>query len=95
MICALSDCDFVTNERNQEPMLGLSDLINGSCRCILKEFDSGIAAFRKCLEIRKDIPGNAEDAHISAFAQFELGALLAKTVEVRDVLTCFISELKC
>lgn len=70
------------NERNLEPMLGLSDLVGGSSRCILKEFEAGIASFRQCLEIRKNIPNNADDAHISAFAQFELGAILLKNPEV-------------
>lgn len=76
------DCDLLMNERNQEPMLGLSELIAGSARCILKEFEEGIKSFRKCLEIRKDLPATAEDAHISAFAQFELGAILTKNPEV-------------
>lgn len=63
-------------------MLGLSELIGGSARCILKDFEGGIASFRKCLDIRRDVPSNADDAHISAFAQYELGAILSKNSEV-------------
>uniref|UniRef100_A0A1Y1LC40 Tetratricopeptide repeat protein 39C n=1 Tax=Photinus pyralis TaxID=7054 RepID=A0A1Y1LC40_PHOPY len=70
----ISDCENVT----VEPMLGLALLIRGTCHCILKEYEVGIECLRQCLEIRKELPHNADDAHVSAFAQYELGHILMK-----------------
>lgn len=65
-----------------EPMLGISKLIEGSCLCNLGRHENGVLAFRQCLDQRKELPNNSEDAHVSAFAQYELGALLVRKDEV-------------
>lgn len=78
------DCEQVS-DFNQEPMLGLSKLILGCCYCIQRQYSMGIKNFRLCLEIRKDIANNAIDAHVSAFSQYELGALLIKTNDVSTI----------
>lgn len=70
----ISDCQNVT----VEPMLGLALLIRGTCHCIMNEYEVGIRCLRECLEIRKELPNNADNAHVSAFAQYELGYILMK-----------------
>ncbi|XP_008197438.1 tetratricopeptide repeat protein 39C isoform X2 [Tribolium castaneum] len=75
------DCEQVGD--GMEPMLGLSKLILGCCNCIQRQFSAGIANFRQCLDLRKGCPNNAVDAHVSAFSQYELGALLIKTNETK------------
>lgn len=76
-----------------EPMIGISQLIMGSAYCVQNQYNDGIASFRKCLEVRHNIPPNAEDAHVSAFSQYELGALLIKCPEV--FLIFLASSLLC
>lgn len=61
----------------------MANLILGSCYNIQKDFKQAAECFRKCLEQRKNELHNAEDAHISAFAQYELGNILAQIKEVR------------
>lgn len=63
-------------------MAGLSYLIEGNCYFILNNVDDAVASFRKCLEIRNSMPHNAQDAHISAFAQYELGTVLIRNSDV-------------
>lgn len=65
-------------------MLGISQLIEGICQYIIKQYDAAANSFRKCLEVRNLKPYNAEDAHVSAFAQYELGAILIKNIEVNN-----------
>ncbi|GJQ72424.1 hypothetical protein Trydic_g3502 [Trypoxylus dichotomus] len=67
-----------TTQNQCEPMTGLAKLIEGSCLCILRHFNDGIERFRDCLNQRKTLPYNCADAHISAFAQYELGLLLIR-----------------
>lgn len=66
----------------QEPMIGLSKLIEGNCYCNLGRCEDGIACFRRCLEMRRHLPNNADDSHVSAFAQYELGGLLLRNQQV-------------
>ncbi|KAK5640781.1 hypothetical protein RI129_009328 [Pyrocoelia pectoralis] len=70
----MSDCQNMT----VEPMPGLAMLIQGTCFCIMKEYENGVRCFRKCLDIRKHLPNNVVDGHVSAFAQYELGHILMK-----------------
>lgn len=76
-----------------EPMVGLSKLILGCSYCVQKQYDYGIANLRKCLELRKTIPSNASDAHISAFCQYELAALLVKNCQVSNHLYYFFGDI--
>ncbi|KAJ8957402.1 hypothetical protein NQ318_004882 [Aromia moschata] len=78
------DCNEVTDDENDEPMKGLSKLILGCAYCIQGMYEEGLLNFRKCLEARKGIAYNVEDAHVSAFALYELGALLIRTEETRE-----------
>lgn len=75
------DCEQIEN--GAEPMLALSKLILGCCYCIQRQYSLGVENFRLCLEMRKGLANNAIDAHVSAFSQYELGALLIKTPEVK------------
>lgn len=70
---------------NDEPMIGLSKLILGCAYCVQKRFDEAVENFRKCLDMRKNLPANAEDAHVSAFCQYELAALLLRSEEVEGL----------
>lgn len=71
-----------------EPMVGLSKLIEGNCYCNLGRYEEGITCFRECLRMRGCLPTNSEDSHVSAFAQYELGALLLRNQQV-------VFEIKC
>lgn len=77
----ISDCK-AAGEANCEPMVGLAALIEGSCLCIMRRFNDGIEKFRECLEKRKDLSYNCSTAHVSAFAQYELGLLLIRNEQV-------------
>lgn len=71
----IADCEFT---KENEVMPGLEKLLSGVCYLILKLKDRGISNLRSCLESRKSIANNAPDAHISAFAQYELGLMLIR-----------------
>ncbi|KAJ8986120.1 hypothetical protein NQ317_005590 [Molorchus minor] len=79
----IKECNGITDEFSGEPMTGLSKLVLGCAHCILGMFDEGVLNFRKCLEDRKNIAPSADDAHISAFAQYELGCFLIRREETR------------
>lgn len=76
------ECAYVTENAVQEPMVGLAKLIEGSIYCNLKQFAEGIASFRECLAMRKHLPNSGGGTYVSAFAQYELGALLVGKPEV-------------
>ncbi|KAI4456614.1 tetratricopeptide repeat protein 39 family member [Holotrichia oblita] len=76
----INDCEAAI-QRNCEPTIGLAKLIEGSCLCILRRFNDGMEKFRECLEQRKNEPYTSTEAHVSAFAQYELGLLLVRTNE--------------
>ncbi|KAJ8971625.1 hypothetical protein NQ314_000608 [Rhamnusium bicolor] len=80
----LNDCNEISDEENDEPMTGLSKLILGCTYCVQRQYEQGIEYFRKCLEMRKNIAPNADDAHVSAFCQYELGALLLRKEETKE-----------
>lgn len=84
----ISDCE-IANQINCEPMMGLADLIQGSSLCILKRYNEGMDKFRSCLEKRKNLPLSLNGAHISAFAQYELGLLLIRNEQVIFTSTSF------
>lgn len=65
-----------------EPRKGLSSLILGACYNIQSDIIKAEMYFRKCLEQRQHEAFNAEDAHISAFAQYELGNILIHNPQV-------------
>lgn len=83
VIILFLDCSTILEETIDEPMVGVSKLIEGCCFCVRNEFTKGIASFRKCLESRTGMSYNAPDAHISAFACYEVGMHLVKNPEVR------------
>lgn len=63
-------------------MKGLSKLILGCAYIVKREHKLAITSYRDCLSERNNIPKNSDDAHVSAFAQYELGALLIRSDEV-------------
>ncbi|XP_060521786.1 tetratricopeptide repeat protein 39C-like isoform X2 [Cylas formicarius] len=79
----LEDCNSVEGPED-EPMKGLTNFVRGMCFCIGKSEEEAAACFRKCLDERKHEEMSAEDAHISAFAQFELGYLLVQKERTKD-----------
>lgn len=83
------DCSQV-GEEFDEPMKGLSRLILGCTYCVKREFENAVRSFRECLNQRKNVPKNADDAHVSAFAQYELGALLLKNDQVKIFHACLL-----
>lgn len=70
------DCS-VENISINEPMTGISHLVIASCQSCLQNFPEAIKAYKNCIEIRSAVD-NPEDAHISAFAHYELAVLLVK-----------------
>ncbi|CAG9773744.1 unnamed protein product [Ceutorhynchus assimilis] len=80
----IEDCTAYTKSSNVEPRLGLTLLILGSCHSIKNNSREAAECFRKCLESRAHALNNAEDAHISAFAQYELGNILAQSLETKE-----------
>lgn len=78
----ISECVGIEDLQKDEPMKGLSRLILGSAYCIGGQIELGIESFRKCLNMRQNLTPNSEDAHISAFSQYELGSLLLKNEQV-------------
>lgn len=88
---ALSSCSTETlhgvltecQNCSEEPMIGLSDLIEGATHSYLDECDSSIMSYRKCLKQRtpsKDV----YDQHISVFALYELGNILCNKNKVEE-----------
>lgn len=55
-------------------MIGLKDLILGATYANLKEFTNAAAAFSRVIETRERTPDEA--VHISAFAHYELAAII-------------------
>lgn len=74
-----------------EPMVGIGWLIQGSASLVIANrsniqnnctayLSNAVDAFRLCLKHRSKC---SEDAHVSAFAQYELALLLLKDETVR------------
>ncbi|XP_012060727.1 PREDICTED: tetratricopeptide repeat protein 39C-like [Atta cephalotes] len=60
---------------SEEPMVGLTDLIEGAAFLYLGDTEAAIKSFRNCLKCR--YPSKDEyDQHVSAFALYELGSSL-------------------
>lgn len=67
------------NSHSEEPMDGLSDLIEGTVYSYLGDKDAATRCYRNCL--RRRIPSkDLEDQHVSVFALFELGTLLCNGI---------------
>lgn len=88
----LLECDYVVENAVPEPMIGIAKLIQGNCYCNLGQHEDGIACFRQCLDMRKHLPYNCDDSHVSACAQYELGALLVHQPQVQKLT---LSNLIC
>lgn len=69
----IQDCSMDVINDIQEPMIGLSKLILGSCEITKNNIPEAINAFKNCLEIRND--NSQDDLHISAFCSYELAML--------------------
>lgn len=67
-------------------MPGLSKLIQASAYCIKNDLRKSVELLREIVEERKNLAYNSSDAHISAFACYELGLLLLKDPEVNKNL---------
>ncbi|XP_023310382.1 tetratricopeptide repeat protein 39C-like [Anoplophora glabripennis] len=80
----INDCATIVDLQKDEPMKGLSKLILGCAYCNSGQIELGIENFRKCLDMRQGLAPNLEDAHISAFAQYELGAHLLRNEETKQ-----------
>lgn len=65
------------NIYKNEPMTGISHLVIASCHSCLQNFPEAINSYKNCIETRSTID-TPEDAHISAFAHYELAVLLVK-----------------
>ncbi|ENN75984.1 tetratricopeptide repeat protein 39C isoform X2 [Dendroctonus ponderosae] len=79
----LTECKNMISP-SDEPRLGLANLILGSCHSIKGDLKLSAIYFRNCLSQRKNELATAEDAHISAFAQYELGHILTQSEETRE-----------
>ncbi|CAH1984671.1 unnamed protein product [Acanthoscelides obtectus] len=79
----ITECKNGQSEED-EPMIGLSKLILGGALCVQRHYDQAEECFKKCLELRKDIPTNADDSHVSAFCLYELGLLLLKKEQTQE-----------
>ncbi|XP_043260175.1 tetratricopeptide repeat protein 39C-like [Colletes gigas] len=63
------------SNRSDEPMVGLTDLIEGAAHSYLGDIDASIKCYRNCLR-RRNPSNDAYDQHVSAFALYELGSAL-------------------
>uniref|UniRef100_A0A8D9AGD6 Tetratricopeptide repeat protein 39C n=2 Tax=Cacopsylla melanoneura TaxID=428564 RepID=A0A8D9AGD6_9HEMI len=68
----------------EEPMLGLSKLILGASLNILNRKAEALTALESVLLVRKDLPSTAPDAHITAFALYEMGIILIENYETQE-----------
>ncbi|XP_066139860.1 tetratricopeptide repeat protein 39C-like [Euwallacea fornicatus] len=97
--CSLENIDVVVSEclkvtsAKDEPKKGMANLILGSCYGIQQQYKEAANCFRKCLDQRTNEPGNAEDAHISAFAQYELGNILIQHSETKEEGKCQLQQI--
>ncbi|XP_050299544.1 tetratricopeptide repeat protein 39C-like isoform X2 [Anthonomus grandis grandis] len=80
----IEDCSRVELQPNGEPRNGLAYLIKGSAYGIRRNNKVATECFRKCLGQRSAEAKNAEDAHISAFAQYELGHILIQDPQTKE-----------
>ncbi|KAK9881285.1 hypothetical protein WA026_015407 [Henosepilachna vigintioctopunctata] len=81
LLAIIKVCNLASTAK--EPMKGISKLIQGSCHVILGDINAAVASFRKCIEERMDTD-NTKDAHVLAFAQYELASLLITTPETKE-----------
>lgn len=72
----IDDCENLSALLN-EPMIGLSKLILGTCHRLRGNFELAIKSYRDCIELRNDV-NIQNDFHISAFAHFELATTLLR-----------------
>ncbi|KAG5881848.1 hypothetical protein JTB14_017906 [Gonioctena quinquepunctata] len=77
----IKDCQLT--DQNDEPMPGLSKLILGCALCNRGLQYDALKPFRECMDMRKNVALDSYDAHVSAFCQYELGALLLRDEQTR------------
>ncbi|KAI5698075.1 hypothetical protein M8J75_001344 [Diaphorina citri] len=70
--------------QDEEPMVGLSKLILGASLNYLGRKTEALTALESVLLARKDTPTNAPDAHITAFALYEMGIILIQNYETQE-----------
>ncbi|CAK9815934.1 Tetratricopeptide repeat protein 39C [Anthophora plagiata] len=63
------------SNRSNEPMVGLSDLIEGAAYSYLGDTQASIECYRNCLR-RRNPSNDMHDHHVSAFALYDLGTAL-------------------
>ncbi|XP_025834093.1 tetratricopeptide repeat protein 39C isoform X1 [Agrilus planipennis] len=78
----IKDCELLDDDPVNKSMVGLDKLVSGFCYTIKCNEEEAVGKFREGLNERKDFPNTADDAHISAFLNYELGILLVKKTEV-------------
>lgn len=69
------------NNRNDEPMVGLADLIAGAAQSYRGQNVAALKSYRNCLKRRDSAAasGATVDQHVSAFALYEMGSILCST----------------
>ncbi|XP_066585214.1 tetratricopeptide repeat protein 39C-like [Prorops nasuta] len=73
----------------EEPMVGLADLINGAVYSYLGDKQASMLCYRNCLQ-RRDPLNDLYDEHVSAFALYELGSILCNDNNEEEGKDCFL-----
>ncbi|XP_014213926.1 tetratricopeptide repeat protein 39C-like [Copidosoma floridanum] len=80
------------NSHTEEPMDGLSDLIEGSAYAYLGDREAATRSYRNCL--RRRLPAkDSIDQHISAFALYELGSILCMESSTVEEGRCILHRI--
>ncbi|KOC67783.1 Tetratricopeptide repeat protein 39C [Habropoda laboriosa] len=72
-----------------EPMVGLTDLIEGAAYSYLGDTQASIESYRNCLR-RRNPSNDAYDQHVSAFALYDLGTTLCTINNVDEGRTILL-----
>ncbi|XP_044758290.1 tetratricopeptide repeat protein 39C-like [Coccinella septempunctata] len=80
----ISDCNLESPA--EEPMKGVSKLIQGACYLILGRSSEADTMLRECIQSRTELnqKGHPKDVHILAFAQYELASILVEAPETKE-----------
>jgi len=94
-VTLLSECK---ENHSEEPMVGLTNLIEGAACLYLRDTEAAIKNFRNCLKRR--YPSKDEyDQHVSAFALYELGSSLSNNnvsmPYTHRLHSLFLTQLYC
>nr|XP_018908423.1 PREDICTED: tetratricopeptide repeat protein 39C-like [Bemisia tabaci] len=76
----IEDC---SESRDQEPMVGLRLLVLGAALNSRGKSSEAVQSFKEVLTLRQSLPKTADDAHISAFALYELSMILLREESTR------------